>query len=1426
MDGKLYTFWSLCKQIESEPSLSVKQEIISGYLSKCKVDVPLLYKLLLPKYNGRLYHVQDKQLVKLFSLLLGQTEKVLKDHLNKSGCIAATASHFFCASRTDPSNMTMEEFDKHLEDLSTVTTEDAQLVVLRRFLTVATKNDLFLFLRQVKQDLRLGAGIRCILAGLHPCANNLFKRCANIQEVVKKVMAGDVDAGVGSDSECGSDVASSVASGPRGISPDRKKVRLEATVTLGMPIAPMLAAPTKGVEQVLLKCPNGAFSETKYDGERIQIHKNGTTFKYFARSLKPMKADKHEGLDAYIVSAVKADSCILDGEILLIDTRTSTPLPFGTLGKHKKAEHTYANTCIFLFDIMFLNGKALLDEPLELRRLALKSAVAFIPNRIMISEMREVRGSIDERRAILDKHLRHAIAEGLEGLVIKDVKSHYEPSSRHWVKLKKDYLAGMADSADLLVLGAWYGTGAKGGLLSTFLMCVWDKRVPAGHPGQFKTVVKVGNGHDDATLEKLNRKFATLMVPAHGKAPVWLDVHNSHIPDMVVIDPMRADVWEIIGAQFSRTKTHTAGGISFRFPRILKIRDDKDVNTATSLDELIKLAAASSEKQPLPVVADDDIAAEEEPKPAEVTVSAESSVPSTVSARSDVQYVSHDIAQPLVDAASPHENMIIAHVAAIGAKWSNRGVMGAITNKYGDEAKECYEETAATAQLGDVQITSPENRMTKGTLYVATLLAQKKPTFAGATPQVDSKSLELCIRKCGKFAHEHKASFHFAKLDESTGVEWRAVEKLLQEVFVTSGVRCVVYSRDALARASSMSPSLGVPARAPSRVAPPPAPARAAPGSQSSSLSASQSPLVILDSHACMSQVRVFFAGLTPREKESAQQKAVMLGATPVEAALAATHIVTSRDCPATAIPSDHKAKIVAKEWIDNSFLKNAMLPLDSYILKFADAPRVTPQRGLSGSAVFDCLKGCYVVLHAFVDPELTELSNKIKSMGGVVQSQWKMIGADTSTHLVCGYWTQVCSKVCELGGVVVARSWVDEAFTSGMVPNVKKHLVTSDAAINASEAARAHALAPAVSDAAPQAPPVADAAPFTSAGPLKEKSRSFAATAVPVILTKAQREVLERPAAQWACVASVNPSALRGVVVAIEGYGEKQKAAIRSKVEAMGGRVLPAFSSACHYLICETLTTVSETVPRNKVIVRGWIDSLFEGKCADKAEAFVYQPTIPLAKATSAERPQQAKATSTERPQQVNDVDDETDLASTPKDDAVHSDCASTEQASTLESDDPPQAPFPRRKPVPESDDSTDEEYTTPEYESPAIVAKEDEKPDVTYLLPPAVFDGISATFFCDNPATRATLERYFTAYGGTVRSSIARAELGVSEKGKHYLVTSTSADVTNVMRMKERMGSAAIEASLAPTVSERWMWECIRKAAIQPSEPFVVRN
>ncbi|CAD2220600.1 hypothetical protein AGDE_15982 [Angomonas deanei] len=243
----------------------------------------------------------------------------------------------------------------------------------------------------------------------------------------------------------------------------------------------------------------------------------------------------------------------------MVDIKTSIPLPFGTLGSHKRNQFASACPCVFLFDILYLNGQSLLNMPLEDRREEMKKAVRFTRNRVMFSELCLVKGDMAQRRVILQKHLNRAIAEGLEGLVIKDVKGTYEPRARHWVKLKKDYLEGLADSADLLVLGAWYGSGNKGGQLSTFLMGCVDTSVPEGSPGRYKTVCKVGNGLKDTAISILSKKYSSTMEPMRPGKATWL--RTLHVPDVVLKDPKTADVMEIIGAEFSVTKHHTSGDV-------------------------------------------------------------------------------------------------------------------------------------------------------------------------------------------------------------------------------------------------------------------------------------------------------------------------------------------------------------------------------------------------------------------------------------------------------------------------------------------------------------------------------------------------------------------------------------------------------------------------------------------------------------------------------------------------------------------------------------------------------------------------------------------------------------------------------------------------------------------------------------------------
>lgn len=319
-----------------------------------------------------------------------------------------------------------------------------------------------------------------------------------------------------------------------------------AKIALMTPVLPMLAEPCKTVEQAMKKCPNGMYSEIKYDGERVQLHKSGNEFKYFSRSLKPVLEHKIKHFKDYIPQAFPhGKDLILDSEILMMDAETGKPLPFGTLGKHKQTEFEDASVCLFIFDCIYFNGEDLSQKPLKYRRKILQENMTEIPNHVMFSEMKFI-----TKPGELAAMIAHTLKQGLEGLVLKDICSVYEPGKRHWLKVKKDYLFGgaMADSADLVVLGAWFGTGKKGGMMSVFLMGCYDPSRKI-----WCTVTKVHTGHDDATLERLQGELQMVKISCDpNKVPNWLHVNNPMVPDFVAKDPKNQPVWEITGAEFSQ----------------------------------------------------------------------------------------------------------------------------------------------------------------------------------------------------------------------------------------------------------------------------------------------------------------------------------------------------------------------------------------------------------------------------------------------------------------------------------------------------------------------------------------------------------------------------------------------------------------------------------------------------------------------------------------------------------------------------------------------------------------------------------------------------------------------------------------------------------------------------------------------------------
>lgn len=118
--------------------------------------------------------------------------------------------------------------------------------------------------------------------------------------------------------------------------------------------------------------------------------------------------------------------------------------------------------------------------------------------------------------------------------------------------------------------------------MSIFLLGAYNP-----HTHKFCTVTKCHSGFDDKTLDELQSELDVVKISKdQSKVPSWLNVNKTLVPDFVVKDPKKAPVWEIMGAEFSQSSSHTADGISIRFPRISKVRDDKNWENATDVPRL------------------------------------------------------------------------------------------------------------------------------------------------------------------------------------------------------------------------------------------------------------------------------------------------------------------------------------------------------------------------------------------------------------------------------------------------------------------------------------------------------------------------------------------------------------------------------------------------------------------------------------------------------------------------------------------------------------------------------------------------------------------------------------------------------------------------------------------------------------------------
>ena len=497
--------------------------------------------------------------------------------------------------RAEVGNLSIGEVNDLLDQLSAAQREEGQQHFFDRFYKNMNADEFMWVIRIILRQTKVGATEKTFFNIWHPDADNLYNISSNLRRVCWEL--------------------------------HDRSVRLEDDdkgVTLMQCFQPQLAqfqipSFSKMVEKMRPTEEDPVFwIEEKLDGERMQLHMvsddniaGGKRFGFWSRKAKEYTylygngfLDENGALTRHTRNAFHegVKNIVLDGEMITWDPEEDTIVPFGTLKTAalnlQKDENSKGHRPLYrVFDILYLNGKALANYTLRDRRRALDASVMTVPRWIEVHTYLEVTTVSD-----VETSLRKVVQDASEGLVLKNPRSPYRLNERNddWMKVKPDYMTEFGESLDCIIVGGYYGTGQRGGRLSSF-MCglrVDENDVTKGtSPMKCKSFFKVGGGFTAAD-------YASIRHHTDGKWKEW----NLKRPPVEFLELAggiqqheRPDVWirpdESVVLSVKAASVHNtdqfATGFTLRFPRFKILRMDRDWRSALSVsgfDELRKTA--------------------------------------------------------------------------------------------------------------------------------------------------------------------------------------------------------------------------------------------------------------------------------------------------------------------------------------------------------------------------------------------------------------------------------------------------------------------------------------------------------------------------------------------------------------------------------------------------------------------------------------------------------------------------------------------------------------------------------------------------------------------------------------------------------------------------------------------------------------------
>lgn len=564
--------------IEAEPSRLLMTSHLVNLFKKTPEDVidKVVYLTegkLYPPFVGIELGMAEKLALKALSMSSGISQSKVENEYKKKGDIGTIAENLL-KTRVQ---MTLFKRDLSVADvyndldkiarMSGSGSTDTKLKILSGLLTDASPKEAKYIMRIVTGKMRLGVANNTMIVALS-------QAFAHGQKDVIEAMY-NVTSDIG---EVARELKKNGVSG------------IKTSASVGRPIRMMLAQRLSSVQEIVSQMGSVA-CEYKYDGMRLQIHKNGDKISLFTRNLECI-TDQYPDVVKYALQNIKVKNAIIEGECVTVDP-AGYMLPFQEL-MHRRRKYEIEDKAIefpvhmYLFDMLFSEDKDIMNKSLLERRTILKNSITEADNFKLSHAI--ISGNVQE----IEKFFESSIESGCEGLMCKDLDSTYQAGSRgmSWVKLKRSYQSKMVEPIDVVIVGAFLGRGRRSGTYGALLVAVYDSEKDV-----FSTICKIGSGFTDEELSDL---------------PKTLNNYRLDRKHVRVESIMNADIWfepklvmEVIGDELTLSPIHPCAmgkirenaGIAIRFPRFLhRWRYDKGPEDTTTTLEIIDVYRSQLKK--------------------------------------------------------------------------------------------------------------------------------------------------------------------------------------------------------------------------------------------------------------------------------------------------------------------------------------------------------------------------------------------------------------------------------------------------------------------------------------------------------------------------------------------------------------------------------------------------------------------------------------------------------------------------------------------------------------------------------------------------------------------------------------------------------------------------------------------------------------